>query len=149
MSKYFVSRQHYYYSGECMVEIACGGLDYANADMLVEKYVGEGEEYADPREAAIAAIEVCKDWRKDDQKDAKVTVVSTGGFSLEGEGMTFAQVKEWAEKAYEKLPKCDYCGELLGKETWQNEESDWTGFTFCREYCAEQAQTVEDETEVE
>lgn len=149
MKKYYVSRQAYYYSGESVVEIAIGGLDYSNADMLVAKYNGEGDEYENPLEAAQAAIEICKAWRNDGQKDAKVTVVNTGGYSLEGESMTFKQVLDWGKAAYAKAEKCDHCGKLLPEKYYLNNESDWTGFKFCREYCAEENQSVEETEEVE
>lgn len=61
VTRWFVSRQDYW--GEenpLAVEIAAGGLNYANADMLCVAYarLGEGEEYEDPREAAALLAEV-------------------------------------------------------------------------------------------
>lgn len=65
--KWFVRRQMYWPDGQLCVEIAAGGLDYSNPDMLVEKYqgAGEGQEYEDPEEAAEAAIEIHKLWSRD------------------------------------------------------------------------------------
>jgi hypothetical protein len=40
--KYFVSRQRNWPDGDCLVEIAAGGRDYANPGMLAPKFPGEG-----------------------------------------------------------------------------------------------------------
>ena len=65
---YFVSRQCYWGvepDEQNVVEIASGGRDYSNPDMLVEKYAGEGQEYSDPREALEVALSIAKQWKQD------------------------------------------------------------------------------------
>lgn len=147
--KYFVSRQCYWPDGENVVEIAMGGLDYSNADMLVSKYAGEGEEYYDPREAVEAALEIAKQW-KSDCPDKEIGVASgcTMGYTMPFEPSEEKELKEWAEKQYEGLPKCDRCGDLIEGDGYVLfDEPDWK---FCREYCAEQWQAenmVEEEVE--
>jgi hypothetical protein len=133
---YFVSRQNYYYSGERVVEVEAGGLDCAGADMLVPKYPGEGEEYADPREAVKVAVAIRAAWAADlPEEEIFIGVGSSLGMGLELEGGTDEEALAWAEKVYENLPKCDQCGEMLG----DNPYMCFSGGDerFCSEYCAE------------
>ena len=50
---------------------------------------------------------------------------------------SLAELRQWAVEHDEKLPKCDHCGEIIGRETYINSESEWTGFKFCSESCAD------------
>lgn len=138
--QYFVSRQCYWPEGTLIVEVAAGGLDYSGADMLTPKYrsLGESEEYNDPREAVDAAIKVRDAW-KNDKPDEEIHLGygHTGGFGLQFEPSEDDEAIAWAEKAYEKLPKCDHCGDVLGKHTYTNEYSLVFETKFCSENCAE------------
>src|SRR5512146_1250294 len=88
--KWFVSRQMYWGVSDAdasVVEIAAGGRDFANADMLAPRYrgAGEGKEYSDPREALKAARAVCAAWQHDAPQaaaDIHVEVGATGGMTL-------------------------------------------------------------------
>lgn len=147
---WFVSRQSYWGvepEDQYCVEIAAGGMDNANPDMLVAKYEGEGEEYADPREAVEAALKVRDAWKANRPGDViNVAHGDTCGMTLPFEGDTDEALKQWAEKKYESLPKCDECGEIIGKDSHKLWE--YPDFEFCREYCAErwyERQCVEDE----
>ena len=53
------------------------------------------------------------------------------------------QLKEWAQKTYDSLKKCDQCGEVLGKEVWHVTDDPDLG-DFCSEYCADKAYVVEE-----
>lgn len=133
---YFVSRQCYWGvdpDDQNVVEIASGGLDYANPDMLVAKYAGEGSEYANPVEALEAALEIAKQW-KQDKPELKINIAHgfTGGYTMPFEPDSEEQLKEWAQKAYDSLKKCDQCGEILGKETCHITEEPDLG-DFCSE----------------
>lgn len=141
MSKWFVSRQSYWGvepEDQNVVEIAAGGLDYANADMLSAKYphLGEGEEYDDPRDALKAALEIRDAWRK----DAPHLVINvahgyTGGMTMPFEGTEDEKALwEWANTAWEALPKCDQCGGVLPEEYFMDEFRE---LKFCSERCAE------------
>lgn len=136
---YFVSRQKYWPEGTPMVEIALGGLDYANPDMLMPKYknLGEGKEYNDPREAAEAAIQIVRAWRKDGEKRAMVAHGCTGGMTMPFDPCTIKELQKWADELYEKLPKCDGCGGILPevRNRFGHHFSD--GYPFCSERCAE------------
>jgi len=109
---YGVTRQHYWADGQYVVEVAYGGLEYANPDALVPKYEGEMKEYRDPRKAVEVAIAICKAWRKDGCRKAKVAVGSTSGYTMPFEGGTFSQARKWAEEEYKALPKCPVCGKI-------------------------------------
>jgi hypothetical protein len=149
---WFVSRQSYWGVDEddqYMVEIALGGCDYANADMLVTKYAGEGEEYTNPVEAVEKALEIRDAWKKD-QPDSVINVGygCTFGDTMPFEGDTDEELKKWAQKQLDALPRCDQCGEVIcGNPLRYHEYPD---FQFCREYCAEKwlAEQYEEEEEV-
>jgi hypothetical protein len=102
MTKFFVSRQCYYYSHVSVVEVVSGGIDNSGADMLCAVYPGEGQEYDDPVEAVETAIEVCKAWRKK-YRAVHVAVGSTGGMGLELEPCTFVEARAWAQRWTKRL----------------------------------------------
>ena len=137
--KFFVSRQSYWGVEEedgTVVEIAFGGCDFANPDMLSVKWprLGEGQEFSDPREAVEAAIKVCDAWRKAGCPQAKIAMGSTGGCTIPFETKEYGEARARAEVIWEKLPKCDECGEVLGKECFSHDLCD---DQFCSEACAE------------
>lgn len=99
---YAVTRQRYI-DGDEVVEVAIGGLDYANPDALVKKYPGEMEEYKNPIKAIEAAISICRNWRKDGNKKAKVAIGYTGGYSVPFESVSFRNARKWAKQEYKKL----------------------------------------------
>jgi hypothetical protein len=139
--KFYVSRQRYYGVDEdegTIVEVAAGGSDYANPDQLGCKWrnLGEGRTFEDPMEACECAIQICEAWRASGEKNAKVGMGSTGGFTLPFDGQDYDTLRQRAQAWHDKLPKCDMCGELLGEKTWRSPE-DWDDSRFCREYCAE------------
>jgi len=139
MTKWFVSRQHYWHSGDLVVEIAGGGLDYANADMLCDKYpkLGEGQEYDDPREAVRAAIAIRDAWNKDESETARVEAGFTGGWSMPfEEEPTDEDLIAWAQKEWESIPKCPGCGEpMYSDERYGHQFTD--EYEFCSQSCAE------------
>lgn len=138
--KWFVSRQCYWGvepEDQNVVEIALGGIDYANPDMLVSKYPGEGEEYNDPREALQAAIAIAETWKKDKpQLVINIAHGATGGNTIPFEASGMEELKSWAEKAYQSIPKCDQCGDPLPEHPYFLVDDSDAG-KFCSEYCAE------------
>lgn len=140
--KWFVSRQIYWGvdpEDQYCVEIAFGGLDSANPDMLVSKYDGEGEEYTNPRKAVEAALAIRDQW-KVDRPDLTINVAhgATGGNTIPFEGDTDEALKEWANKVYENLPKCERCGELIESEPYVLCDARFMDLRFCSRYCAEE-----------
>jgi len=105
MGNYFVSRQLYWPDGEAIVEVAIGGADYCNPDMLVPKFAGEGQEYETAIEAVEVAIGICQGWRDSGKKEAKIAVGNTGGFTLPFEPTTFADARKWARKRDNSLSR--------------------------------------------
>ena len=116
------------------------GLDYCNPDALCKKYEGEFETFTDPREAVRTAIAICKAWRRDGKRSARVAVGATSGYTMPFEPTTFNQVLAWADGEYNQLPKCAQCGELMGKERYGNHELG--EFECCSENCAEKYYAV-------
>ena len=139
--KYFVSRQCYWGvepEDRNTVEIASGGRDYANPDMLVAKYAGEGDEYTDPVKAVEAALIIAEQWQKDcPSLQINIAHGFTGGNTMPFEGCDKEELIEWAKKAHEKLPKCDQCSEILEEKSTYS-LCDYPDYKFCSEYCAEQ-----------
>jgi hypothetical protein len=113
MMKLVVTRQLQWPEGKRVVEVSTGGMDYTNPDALVPKYEGEFEEFDDPGEAVEAAIKICRKWREDGCKDAKVGFGSTGGFTMPFEGCSFKEAREWARKLAANM-HCEHCeGKLV------------------------------------
>jgi hypothetical protein len=121
-----------------VVEIAHGGRDYANPDMLVPKYADEGSEFENPVEAVEAALAIAEQW-KHDNPNIKINIAHgfTAGGTLPFEPNTEKELRTWAAKAWESLPKCQYCGAVLGKTKYHLTEYPDLG-EFCSEYCAEE-----------
>ncbi len=145
MSKYFVSRQYYWPSGEYVVEIAEGGIDHASPDMLVTTYssLGEGHEFVDPRAAVYAALAIAEKWRY--SKPVRMVF----GQNLDmvcADTVTIAIAKRRFSKVarilYERAPKCDHCGEILDDNTWLNGVDEMEGMSFCSDRCAERAMEI-------
>lgn len=102
---YFVSRQRYWPHGDHVIEIACGGLDYANPDMLVRRYpeLGEGREFDDPREALAAAMRIRDAWRGDGAA-CRIEAGWTGGNTIPfDEYPSDADLKRWADEEHASL----------------------------------------------
>jgi hypothetical protein len=98
---YFVSRQIYSYpSGKHIVEIAVGGKDYCNPDMLVPNFkdLGEQREFDSATKALEAAQRVATAWRKICNKDIQVAAGCTGGCTLPFEPESNEELKEWAAR---------------------------------------------------
>jgi hypothetical protein len=144
---FFVSRQRYWGvepNRRNVVEIVSGGCDYANPDMLSPKYRGEAREYDDPRDAVRTALEIRDAWRANaPELEILIVAGSTGGFTapLSDDDDCVMDEKalwEWAEKAYEALPKCDECGGLIRGNPFYL--VDFVGeYRFCSERCADKA----------
>lgn len=135
MTKYYVSRQRYWPEGNLMVEIAMGGLDMANPDMMITKFssLGEGKEYRDPIKAVEAGIRILNAWREaNPEEEINIGYGFTAGNTIPFEPSTIEELEAWAQKKYDEAPKCMCCGEL--------EELNFThdlGGDFCSQYCAE------------
>lgn len=138
--KWYVSRQCYWGVDEDeqnVVEIALGGLDYANPDMLADKYEGEGETYTDPVEAVEASLKIAELWHKDSPElIISVAHGCTGGMTMPFESDGQKELRTWAKETLEALPKCDRCGAVLPEEHYTVPYLD--DEKFCREYCAEE-----------
>ena len=108
--------------------------------------LGEGETFISPVKAVEAAIKVCEAWRAVGCDDAQIGYGATGGMTMPFDPSTFEEARAWAVEREATLPRCDRCGELLGKGRYTVPVLD--DQVFCREYCAEQAYQ-DDHQEVE
>jgi hypothetical protein len=142
---YTVTRQVQWPDGLEVVEVSQGGLDYANPDVLSPRYPSEGETYPNPRDAAAAAIDICRRWRKDGHKNARVAYGATMGFTMPFSPCTFKELREWAERRYRALvitlPSCESCGATIwdSKDAWWSR--DYQG--YCSQKCVEDAYAAE------
>lgn len=143
-----VTRQsNYYDNGAFSVEIAAE-LDYAGPGALSQTLPGDFAESDDPREIAEIAIKLRKDWYNHKIVGAtpapeRLTngtipfTLSMNGFAYATveDGFTAAGLRRWAKAKYEKMPKCDYCGDIPATEYTDYELGDQV--TACSEYHAE------------
>lgn len=148
-SLWVVTRQRYWADGRQVVEIAQGGRDYSNADALCKRYEGEFEEYEDPRKAVEVAVGILREWRRDlrgnkplkeDDKRGSwphLAVGCTMGFGMNFEDISIRDAETWAQEAYDRLPKYDACGTVVGRE--QATLVDRPDLMFCCPSCAERA----------
>lgn len=138
---YFVSRQSYWPSGDLVVEIAAGGLEYSNPDMLVEKYpeLGEGKEYTDPREAVKAALAIRDAWNKDSDEPCRIETGFTYGMTWPFEECPSDEnLVKWAEEAWDRVPKCPSCEQPLPSNERDRYWHDLSGDEFCSSKCVEE-----------
>lgn len=140
----FVSRQHQYYSGAQVVEVAAT-LDSSGCDALCAKYpkLGEMQTFNSAVDAVNAAIEIAKAWQADDGHRHLVSVIGklAGEMGCESEGITRKEAIRWAVKYDASRPKCCHCGDFLpeNKRSWWY-AADGFGeeeFACCSEQCAE------------
>ena len=142
---YTVTRQIQWPDGAKVVEVSAGGLDLANPDMLEPKYPQEGESFHSPVEAAMAAITICRAWRKDGHKDARVGYGATLGMTMPFSPCTFQELRDWAVDRYEQLiaelPECNSCGDTIWDLTQAVRLSieGAYGEVYCSQKCAEDA----------
>lgn len=142
MSQFTVTRQKRWEDGLKVVEVNQGSLDYANSDMLVPAYVGEGESHVGLVAALEVAIEIAEDWQKQTKDTIHIGVGNTHGMSIPFDEMelteeTYALLRKKAAEHDEQLPKCCRCGDILGKDTYTL--TDWEDEKFCSENCAERS----------
>jgi len=149
MTKWYVSRQSYWgVDDPLVVEIAYGGLDYANPDMLsdpdrIYRYLGCDQEYSNPFEAIRAAFKIRKRWEsfwKEEMHYAcpRIEIGGTGGNTLPFEEYPLnADLCRWARMEFDKLERCQRCGEPLGDEHWTLWGDESFG-KFCSRFCAEE-----------
>jgi hypothetical protein len=144
-----VTRQRQWPDGDCVVEVSTGGRDYTNPDALVEKYAGEFEEFADPREAVKTAIEIARQWRRDSKHKVSIGVGSTLGMTMPFDRGTQREAIAWAKEKWESLPKCAGCGEPLPDKRERWHANEWDGLEYCSESCATRAAEFEAEQDAE
>lgn len=149
-----VTRQLQYPDGDKVVEISYGGIDYTNPDALAAKYPGEFREFTDPREAAETAIAIAMAWQSDTDEEILIAHGATGGMTMPFSGNeltdeTFTDLRQWAEKEWEELPKCDWCGEPLPDERSQYTLIDYPDEHYCSENCADRAWEQIEEAQAE
>ena len=147
--EFTVTRQSQWSTGDQVVEVSQGDINYSNPDMLCRKYKGEGETFEGMHDAVLTAIKIVKSWKKDEPtKKILIAIGNTGGDTMpfEGEKLTKKLEKALIEKAIkfdEELPKCDQCGAILGKERWK--PLDYDDCQCCSEYCADKLWSLYEE----
>lgn len=148
MSKgYCVSRQRVWPDGDLVVEIAAF-LDAAGPDMLVPTFRMEGEagEFRDPREAAEAADAVRRAWARTLRRERlsiPIPIVFSSVLGPIDRWHAVADVMEWAEARYKRIPKCTVCG----KPVYEEPVHTFTGSIVCGERCLDRFATSCDAAE--
>lgn len=122
------------------VEIA-KDFEATSACQLGTKYkdLGEGEGYANPREAALAGARVARQWAKDEGEPIGLAWQTRHGgyYGMPGEDVSIIQLFLLAKEELESLAKCDWCREILTGEVYKYE--DLYEAEFCSTNCGEQA----------
>ena len=147
---YYVSRQNYWGvepEDASVVEIAFGGREYANPDMLVPRWaiLGEGQEFEDPREAARSAIAIWQKWVKEEPL-AKIGHGATLGYTVPFEPSDIEEITKWSEFEYSSLDKCVRCHSILPDNPYAYHYDG--GVTSEYEYCSENCASMAYEEEV-
>jgi hypothetical protein len=123
-----------------VVEIAAGGRDYCNPDMLVERWrtLGEGQEFDDPKDALRTAYAVRAAWRgAEDNLGVHIEVGGTCGDTMPfTEHPTDEQLNCWARMTYDQIPRCSRCGDALPDDYFFLIDRQDEG-KFCSEHCAD------------
>lgn len=102
--KYAVVRERYWPEGIYVVEIAMGGMDMVNPDMMSPKFqsLGEGKEFDNAEEALGAALKIQKAWRNIAHgEDISIAAGCTMGMTVPFEPSTKKELKKWAERRVE------------------------------------------------
>ncbi len=154
--QFVVTRQHYYYDGGYVVEVAQGGVDYSGSDALCRKYKGEFDVYTGMEAAVEAAISIAQQWKKDcPNEEISIAAGCNHGYSMEFEGKVltdevFEELRSRARSFDAKLPRCPVCSELI-EEEWTVPELDYLDEKFCSGECAERAyyDAMKNEEEIE
>ena len=140
-----VTRQIRWPDGLRIVEISQGSYDLVNPDALVKKYAGEGEEYVSPVEAVEVAISIAQQWQTQTKETVYLAMGATHGHTavFDEEPLTeetFAALRATAEEIEEGMPRCDRCGDLLGKDYVKIRDGGaCDGGNYCSESCASNA----------
>lgn len=144
-AKFMVTRQSYWPNGNKVVEVAQGGRDYSNPDMLSPRYDREGEEYDGVVATVEVAFKIAKWWASSDPElEITVGVGCTWGDTVpfedgyELDDDSIADAMKRAEEFDAKLPRCSRCGEIIGGEPWKFVDC-YTDDEFCSEDCVERA----------
>jgi hypothetical protein len=138
---FYVSRQSYFYDeGAYGVEVATK-LDYVSPGELGPMYGDAIAAYEDPREAATAAIELAKRWRGEvgavRLPGACFTIANNAlVYPTVADAMNAREVRAWACRRWEGMPKCERCGDVEGVREWRSTNTDET-VVACGESCAE------------
>lgn len=98
-----VTRQLQWATGDAVVEVSEGSIDYTNPDALAEKYAGEFKSFESPMDAVTTAIEICRQWRRDGCTRASIGIGATGGNTLPFETCTFDEGLIWAKEEEKTL----------------------------------------------
>ena len=146
MNKWFVSRQNYWGvepDEALVVEIAGGGADYANADMLADtdglyRKLGCDQEYIDPRTAVNVAIAIREEWARHTDEPVRVEKGHTGGMTIPFlEFPTDEELHAWATKRWDEIEKCENCAEPVGDNFWYDPYDQ--DMHYCSQLCCDQA----------
>lgn len=139
-NKYYVNRVHSWPDGDYFVEVVLS-LDAGDPGTLVPVYrrLGEGDGFLNPKEAAVSAVRVQRQWIKDKQLDIELAYngAFAGQLGVPGERVTACELFAWARKEFEQLERCAECGEIMGGERYMI--FDDIDDTFCSQVCAENA----------
>lgn len=145
MTCFYVHRIHRWPDGAFLVEVS-EGMDSADPGVLTEKYrhLGEFVAYDNPKEAAIAAVRIQRQWEKDnpgfwmEHPPTLSAIGLVGELGIPSEEMTALELFTWARKRYELIPRCARCNNPYSENERYTIYDSFDDEGFCSEYCAEE-----------
>lgn len=146
-TRYCVTKQIQYPDGDRVVEISIGTFDYVNPGCLSDGT----KECETATEAVEYAIELAQQWQTECDEEVFIGKGYTNGCCMPFDPWelceeNYAELREWAIKRDDALPKCDQCGDIIDRE-WKHYDYE---HRFCSEYCLEAfLEEMEPEEEIE
>ena len=136
---WIVSRCEPWPSGEQCIEIATD-VDHLDPGLFWEdkgsRFDELCKEYDDPRDAVRAAIEARDLWVQESGELVKIDHANPVFYGMEGK--TDDELRAWADKEWDNIPACDWCGGRNnthtgqdGASTYLDEYGDPIGFFCC------------------
>lgn len=116
-TEWHTGRSEWYLDGGNVVEVA------PDIDCLTAAITGYIFSDTDPREVMNEAITLAEGWVPVIGEEWRpiVVIMNPHVYPARGDAMTPTEAREWANKQYESLPACEWCGTREGVEQWTSE----------------------------
>jgi len=136
---YSVARHIHWATGNLIVEINVGGIDY---DVLPPIYDGEGVTYDTCGKAVEAAIRIAEAWKRSEKRKIYITVSSTDDIVLpfemeQANKKTYKRLRKLAKEIDKGVERCRRCGDILRGDNRWGHALTYDEYPFCSTACAD------------